>query len=81
MPVPDPPPIPAQQSNAGRLSYFFAFGVAVFIASGDYGVAVAFGLMMVACIATAIHKHVPDRELDDRTLQRAAETQDRYGDL
>lgn len=81
MPAPDPPPIPQHESNAGRLAYFFAFGVAVFIASGDYAVSAAFALGMVACIVTAIRNHVPDSEPDERTLRRAAETRDRYGDL
>ncbi len=46
------------QSNAGRLSYFFAFGAAVFIVSGNPGVAAVFGLMTVAAIAVAL-RHLP----------------------
>jgi hypothetical protein len=47
------------ESNAGRLSYVFAFGAAVFIISGNLGVAAVFGLMAVAAIAVAIRNLPP----------------------
>lgn len=49
-------------SNSGRLSYFFAFGAAVFIISGDLGVAAFFGLMAVAAVAVTIRNLPSARE-------------------
>lgn len=40
--------------SSGKLSYVFAFGAAVFIISGNPGVAAFFALMAVASIAVTI---------------------------
>jgi hypothetical protein len=50
------------QGNSGKLSYFFAFGAAIFIISGNPGVAAFFGLMTIAAIAVTIRQLPSGRE-------------------
>jgi hypothetical protein len=53
----------ASAGNAGKLSYIFAFGAAVFIVSGNLGVAAIFGLMALAAVAVRI-RNLPPRGRD-----------------
>lgn len=46
------------EGNSGKLSYFFAFGAAIFVISGNHYVAAFFGLMAAAAIFVTI-KNLP----------------------